>query len=192
MKGFSMSPRKSRREAMLDAAAELVHQNGAAHLTLDAVCVKANVSKGGLLYHFPTKEDLLRAMATRLIDTMNSIKQKEMEKLPPSRAKLLKAHLLSMEYLWSERVRPIASALLAVGANDPGLLKSVGEAQRKMLREMEESGLSPAFIRIATFAVLGLHLSEMLGLGPYSGAERKAFLDELLDLVNEKEACLAN
>ena len=48
--------RKSSREKILDAAAELVTEIGAGRLTLEAVAEKAGLSKGGLLYNFPTKE----------------------------------------------------------------------------------------------------------------------------------------
>jgi AcrR family transcriptional regulator len=50
------------REAILDAAASLVHEQGASCLTLDATCARAGMSKGGLLYHFRSKEDLLLAL----------------------------------------------------------------------------------------------------------------------------------
>ena len=44
------------RQAILEAAERVVTEAGAAHLTLDAVAGKAGVSKGGLLYHFPSKK----------------------------------------------------------------------------------------------------------------------------------------
>ena len=44
--------RKSSREKILDAAAELVAEIGAGRLTLDAVAEKAGLSKGGLLYDY--------------------------------------------------------------------------------------------------------------------------------------------
>ena len=60
--------RKSSREKILDAAAELVSEIGSGRLTLDAVAERAGLSKGGLLYNFPTKEALLQGMIQRLID----------------------------------------------------------------------------------------------------------------------------
>lgn len=57
--------RPSQRESVLDAAEAVVLADGAAHLTLDAVAERAGLSKGGLLYHFPTKELLLQAMVDR-------------------------------------------------------------------------------------------------------------------------------
>src|SRR5919112_4767165 len=60
--------RKSSREKILDAAAELVSEIGAGRLTLDAVAERASLSKGGLLYNFPTKEALLQGMLERIIE----------------------------------------------------------------------------------------------------------------------------
>ncbi|MBQ0819063.1 helix-turn-helix transcriptional regulator, partial [Microvirga sp. HBU67558] len=54
--------RKSSRERILDAAAELVSEIGSGRLTLDTVAERAGLSKGGLLYNFPTKDALLQGM----------------------------------------------------------------------------------------------------------------------------------
>ena len=50
------------RKRLLDAAAAVVRRDGAQALTLDAVAAEAGVSKGGLLYHFKSKRELLDAM----------------------------------------------------------------------------------------------------------------------------------
>src|SRR5262245_62142591 len=47
------------RAKLIQAAITIVVEQGAAHLTLNAVAHTAQVSKGGLLHHFPTKEALL-------------------------------------------------------------------------------------------------------------------------------------
>ncbi|REE98948.1 TetR/AcrR family transcriptional regulator [Thermomonospora umbrina] len=57
-----------KREALLDAAESMLFEHGTQALTLSAVAERAGVSKGGLLYHFPTKEALIRAMVTRVIE----------------------------------------------------------------------------------------------------------------------------
>ncbi|MBN8999427.1 MAG: helix-turn-helix transcriptional regulator, partial [Rhizobiales bacterium] len=57
--------RGNARERILDAAVNVAHEVGPAHLSLDAVAERAGVSKGGLLYHFPTKQDLLKALVER-------------------------------------------------------------------------------------------------------------------------------
>lgn len=62
-------PRHSNRLGVLNAAAELVRTHGLAKLTLDSAAAAAKVSKGGLLYHFPTKVALLAALADHLLDS---------------------------------------------------------------------------------------------------------------------------
>ncbi|HEX2313312.1 MAG TPA: TetR/AcrR family transcriptional regulator [Thermomonospora sp.] len=57
-----------KREALLDAAECVLFEHGTQALTLAAVAERAGVSKGGLLYHFPTKEALIKGMVTRVIE----------------------------------------------------------------------------------------------------------------------------
>ena len=63
-------PSDATRDALLDAAKRVMQRVGAGHLTLDAVAKEAGVSKGGLLYHYPSKGDLLRGMLTARVATM--------------------------------------------------------------------------------------------------------------------------
>ncbi len=50
------------RKRLLEAAGILSRKIGASGMSLDAVAATAGVSKGGLLYHFPSKHALLRAL----------------------------------------------------------------------------------------------------------------------------------
>lgn len=52
--------RTSRRDLLLEAASRVAAEPG--RLTLDRVAAVAGVSKGGLLYHFPDRDSLLRAL----------------------------------------------------------------------------------------------------------------------------------
>lgn len=56
----------STRDRLLDAFEGLLVRGGSPVATLDAVAGAAKVSKGGLLYHFPSKNHLLRGMLDRL------------------------------------------------------------------------------------------------------------------------------
>lgn len=59
-------PRPSSRELVLDAYEDLLTKYGPATVTLEAVARQAGVSKGGLLYHFGSKEALRDALLDRL------------------------------------------------------------------------------------------------------------------------------
>ncbi|HET8846332.1 MAG TPA: TetR/AcrR family transcriptional regulator, partial [Ktedonobacteraceae bacterium] len=58
----------STRQHILEAAAKVVQSEGVARLTLEAVAKAAGVSKGGVLYHFATKEALVEGMLGALFD----------------------------------------------------------------------------------------------------------------------------
>src|SRR5665213_38778 len=53
---------------ILDAAQQVVLRDGVGHLTLDAAAAEAGLSKGGVLYHYPTRDALVAAMVTRIIE----------------------------------------------------------------------------------------------------------------------------
>lgn len=58
--------RPSHREVILDAFQDLIVELGAANVTLEDTATRAGVSKGGLLYHFPSKSDLFAGLCDRL------------------------------------------------------------------------------------------------------------------------------
>ncbi|MEV0671092.1 TetR/AcrR family transcriptional regulator [Mycobacterium sp. NPDC050441] len=57
----------SSRDRILDAYEDVLAVEGERYATLDAVAAKAGVSKGGLLYHFPSKDRLADALCDRLL-----------------------------------------------------------------------------------------------------------------------------
>ncbi|MGH3359018.1 MAG: TetR/AcrR family transcriptional regulator [Nocardioidaceae bacterium] len=70
------------RDRILDAFESMLVGQGSRSATLDAVAEEAGVSKGGLLYHFPSRDDLvvgmldrLRAMGTADAEAMRSAPQ---------------------------------------------------------------------------------------------------------------------
>ena len=62
-----------KRDELLDAAEALLCEHGTHGLTLSAVADRAGVSKGGLLYHFPNKEALIKGLVSRLIEEFDAL-----------------------------------------------------------------------------------------------------------------------
>lgn len=50
------------RQKVLDAARRIVESRGAGHLTFETLAEESGVTRGGITYHFRTKEDLLKAL----------------------------------------------------------------------------------------------------------------------------------
>jgi AcrR family transcriptional regulator len=61
-----MVQKTSAKESVLDAFERLVIDRGERAATLEAVAVEAGVSKGGLLYHFGAKKDLVEGLVSRM------------------------------------------------------------------------------------------------------------------------------
>ena len=60
--------RPSSRQRILEAAEALAREQGPGNISLDAVAARAGLSKGGLLYNFPTKAKLLEALVEMHIE----------------------------------------------------------------------------------------------------------------------------
>ncbi|AXG78856.1 TetR/AcrR family transcriptional regulator [Streptomyces paludis] len=58
--------RPSNRNQILDAAIRVVERDGITSLTLESAAEEAGVTKGGLMYHFRTRDDLLLAIQRHL------------------------------------------------------------------------------------------------------------------------------
>lgn len=66
-----MDPDSSTRDTILDAFRDLVVEQGERAATIAGTAARAGVSKGGLFYHFPTRDDLADALIRRL-DEVNA------------------------------------------------------------------------------------------------------------------------
>jgi AcrR family transcriptional regulator len=179
-----MSPPVSSREIILDAAEAVVLESGAGHMTLDAVAAKAGVSKGGLLYHFPAKEALLRAMLERFSKQIDETRQKKAQGLKEGPRREVQAFILAI----ADRDRKkdqVGAALLAVVAHDPKLLQVARDDFHRHLAELMQSGLNFKRASVIHFALIGLVFSELLSLAPLSNRERNELVEELLRLGGE-------
>ena len=183
-------------ETILDAAESVAAEDGAAHLTLDAVAERAGVSKGGLLYNFPSKEALLEAMLDRHMHRLEGKQRQAFDALPAGPGRLLKALVLAASGPCPERNKHSGCATLAALANNPRLLEPVRAAHRRRLERLTASsgdeGLPFERTAVISLAVDGLCLLEILQISPYRPEERQRIVDDLLRLVDETAVAVAS
>jgi AcrR family transcriptional regulator len=163
--------RKSSREKILDAAAELVKEIGAGRLTLEAVAERAGLSKGGLLYNFKSKEVLLKAMIQRMIDEVEAEKEQLRAKAAPGRnleARLCVAACLNIR---NGKMGEIANGMLAASSENPSLLEPVRHVLERVLKELKQSSEDPEAALLAWLAVEGLNSMAMHNISPFSEAD---------------------
>ncbi|HUO18998.1 MAG TPA: TetR/AcrR family transcriptional regulator [Steroidobacteraceae bacterium] len=173
-------PLRPARERLLDAAERVVAEAGATHLTLDAVAKSAGVSKGGLLYHFPSKEALLEGMLSRHFHDVDAEVARRIASRgkKASRADRLRERVSVL--LESRPERPaVGAAMVAASADNPEHMSVCRAEYRKLLDEFAR--LPGGFERTALvlLAVQGLLLAELLHLSPYTPEERSRLVRAL-------------
>ena len=175
----------SARDRILDSAEQLVAEQGASNLTLDAVAQAAGVSKGGLLYHFPSKDALLNGMLDRHCEQMDQrCAEAHAGLADDDGAGHLKAHVLGL-------LRPnvvkaeVGAAMLAAAANNPSLLDNVRKRYAEDVARMAEHPCSFARAAIVTLATDGLLMGEVWRLTPFTPEQREQIVAELLRIADE-------
>jgi AcrR family transcriptional regulator len=173
-------PLRPARERLLDAAERVVAESGATHLTLDAVAKSAGVSKGGLLYHFPSKEALLEGMLSRHFHDVDAEVAKRIagRGKKTSRADLLRERVSVLLEFHPERPA-VGAAMVAASADNPEHMSVCRAEYRKLLNEFAK--LPGGFERAALvlLGVQGLLLAELLHLSPYTPEERARLVKAL-------------
>jgi AcrR family transcriptional regulator len=173
------------RDRILEAAERVVAEVGAARLTLDVVAQAAGVSKGGLLYHFPSKESLLGALAQRYVQSMEQcIEAAKSGISEQDQSRDLKACILGI--LGSDpRSKAMGAALLATAANDLTLLEVIRERLAAYNQELAASSADFARAAIVTLAIDGLMMRESLRISPFTEGERERVVRELMKIADE-------
>ena len=164
-----MPPARTK-DRLLDAAGTVVMRDGAQALTLDAVAEEAEVSKGGLLYHFKSKRDLVEGMVERWLAEF----QREMDAEDP---KFVRGYIKASAPAGNEL------GMLAALVADPSLLVAVRKQYGIWQDRVEREGRDAVDATVARLAADGLWLAELLGMGPPTGELRERVLQRLLDLA---------
>lgn len=170
---------------LLEAAAQVVREKGASQLTLEAVAEKANVSKGGLLYHYPNKSMLLAAMVTHLMESFEEAMESQIAQSESEITWLEAFVAMSFDPNHSQLVE--SAGILAAVANDPSLLEPLRERYKVWQAQAEASGLDPNLATIIRLAADGLWFTELFDVSPLTDEQRSQVLDTLLTLIKDSK-----
>ncbi|MFB4279728.1 TetR/AcrR family transcriptional regulator [Nonomuraea sp. MTCD27] len=176
-------PRTSSKERLLDAAAEVLLTEGADSLTLEAVARRAGVSKGGLFYHFPTKQALVAAMVERLTATFDAA----LAQAGHRPGDYLRAYIeatIPERHVARAPADTVTVALLAGVLIDPAGLRPLRERYSAWQARLADDGIDPAAATAVRLAVDGWWAARLLGLGepePELHERTRRYLLELID-----------
>ena len=171
-----MAPKPSAKRKILNAAALVVDRAGAAHLTIDAVAEQAELSKGGVLYHFPNKRAMLEGMLQHVLERTQERVAAHLPEIADGEYATLRSLIIAAQEQ-DDQERSMSLAILAAAAEDPTLLEPAREVIADWFATVEREGPLGVLLLLATE---GLRFLDMLNLLPMRPAERTQLHASLL------------
>ncbi len=181
-----MAPREPSisRDKILEAAMNLVRNQGVGKLTLDGAAKEAGLSKGGVLYHFPSKNDLVRAMVARVISQWEKLHLSYLEREPEGPHRWMRAAVHAFFDTDSPCCKdPLGTALLAGLAHDPDLIEPLRAKYREWMEQSMQDAPKPGLMGVIGLMGDGLVLHQLIGLDVLDGESRGCIKAAALDLL---------
>jgi AcrR family transcriptional regulator len=168
------------RGKILDAAARLLLRDPS-KLTLDAVAAEAGVSKGGLLYHYGSKAELLDAVVDRWELTFQEEIDAAADGAPGGWTRAY-AQVTANDGQ-DPHAREIDSGIVAAMVLNPDRLETVRARYRSWQERLADDGIDEVDATLVRMAAEGLWFCELLDLGPPTGELREKLLARMRELT---------
>jgi len=174
--------RPSARARLLEAALALILEGGAEALTYESLAQRTGLSKGGVLYHFASREAMNKAVREHVRQRYRDARRAETEALPDSPSRALKG--------WAIASLHNRSGLDAVSARimSSGLWNSAeGRAHHRERFAAISKGVGFDRAAVVYLAAEGLWFLELAGFLPFSRKERRRVVEKLMALADGGE-----
>ena len=174
------------------AAAKVIERDGAGHLTLEKVAAEADLSKGGLLYHYPSKDALLQGLLDHLLENRAGLIEGSGSGSGSAEsvndATLLNS-LIDADFDLPKDERIMAQGLIAASAENPELIAPAQHHVEAVFAQLGKANNTATSARTIFLASQGLQFLELLGLLSLSAAERNEIRRHLKALTKELAPC---
>jgi AcrR family transcriptional regulator len=171
------------RRALLDAAGRAVIANGPA-VSLEVVAREAGVSKGGLLHHFRTRDELLLAVAEDWIERFDETVQRHLDPEDDAPGRWCRAHIRAAFDPSISGGSWLHAAVLTALLSTPGFLQRARTSAERWQREMESDGLHPDRVLLVARALDGDAMNDLFA-GTQDDASRNQLRELLLALTED-------
>ena len=173
-----MGRKPAARQKIVDASRQIVMERGAGSLTFDEIAEVSGVTRGGITYHFPTKQQLLQALIYQDIAQWQAIE----DELRPDGYSDETADLLAyirMHIHDDQDRRRFVTGMMGAVTLDPPILEPVREYEKERFADVvwTEKMLKQQILRMAA---VGLFWSDLFDC-PQSPKEIQPKLIELLE-----------
>lgn len=172
------------RGRIVAAAEALALERGAGNLSIEAVAARAGLSKGGVLYHFRTKADLLAALVSRHVEAREAMIERSLAAIGP-RANALAEALVEARRADLDCPAPPASGLLAAVAEDPRFLDPLRAHHRGTFARLRRESADPDLATVAFLAIEGMKALHLFGFDLLERETEEAVLRRLASLLRD-------
>ncbi|MEA9985856.1 MULTISPECIES: TetR/AcrR family transcriptional regulator [Subtercola] len=172
----------SARDRVLDAFENILITQGERTATLDAVAAEAGVSKGGLLYHFGSKDALVEG----LIDRLGALVVDDLTNIRTAPAGVVDYFLRSSVNTESPLDRAIIAATRLAQGSQPKAQEALKSMQRAWFDVVNEAVGDEAVARTIMLVSDGLYYNSALLPTALSETSNRALanMDELVAMVS--------
>ena len=172
--------RSNTRERILTAAAAVARESGPGSLSLDAVAARAGVSKGGLLYNFPTKAKLLQSLVEAYVAEF----ERMLDEAVAGGEALAAAFVRLTAAAVDEEHAPAAWIFSAI-AEDPDFLAPVKRHRRALLERLKGEARDVPGLLLAFLAMEGLHSMKLFDAEILSEEQRRQVVERVLRIARQ-------
>jgi AcrR family transcriptional regulator len=158
------------RAQILDAAEQVALQDGILKLTVDNVAKKAQLTKGGVTYHFHSKQDLIAALLLRLGEQMTALFMREYQALPDKQGRFSQAiinHMLGDNPEIEAIFARVSTIFVAAHVHYPQEFTQATAAYQNILKLANHDSLPRDITAIVIATIDGLCMAEMFGIYKY-------------------------
>ncbi len=185
--GVRESSGTATREHILSAAAELANEKGAAHISLEAIARRAGISKGGLLYHFPKKDALIRALVERHMADIDAMLAQIEIASGQRRTNAIAGKFVEIMREKMCQQNKAADGIFLALAENPDLLAPVRAFERSMAERIRRTASDRELSLIALLVVEGMRSLTLFQANPLTAEESTAVIDRLLALLDDNQ-----
>lgn len=178
--------KENAREKLLAAMFQIVQEQGANYLTYDNLVSKSGLTRGGVMYHFPSKKSMLQGLVDHYMSSGLNQVEARWEKFGKTPDTMLKAEIeVMLEMNMKDREAP--SVLLPVIINNPEMIGNIRKIVEQRYKVLEQTKMGFERAALIAMALDCFGMSQAFGMHLMSDQKRKKLLSYMLRLVDQKE-----
>ncbi|MEU4564998.1 TetR/AcrR family transcriptional regulator [Actinoplanes sp. NPDC023936] len=179
------SPEDTRR-ALLESAGEVIRTRGL-NASLDDIARHAGVSKGGLIYHFASKDELLLELARSVLARFRDDVAARLDPADDAPGRFTRAYIRALLAPVEDEVAARREmALISQLSTVPAVAALVAADTTELNDEFAADGLPPDVLTLVTAAADGVSIAPMWG-GTVATADHRELEKRLIQLTRRPE-----